>query len=95
MSNARAHAEQEPGTSFYGYLQSGTGSAPGSGYSTPREIREERWAQENAGVEASGLSKLEMRDLYKASGGRKARTKTKAGMAPGGQRDKGGFDAWD
>ena len=59
-----------------------------SGQQTPREIREEKWRQE---AEAqSKPTKLEMREMYKELGGRKARGKGKVG-ATGGARDKGGW----
>ncbi|KAI0761186.1 hypothetical protein BD413DRAFT_249194 [Trametes elegans] len=45
--------------------------SPRSGQQTPREIREEKWRQE---AEAVGKpSKVEMREMYKELGGRKAR----------------------
>ena len=63
-------------------------SAHASGYQTPREIREEKWRQE---AEAQYKpSKLEMREMYKELGGRKARAKGKVGTT-GGVRDKGGW----
>lgn len=88
MSSARTFAENDPKTSIYGYST----SAPGSGYTTPREVREDRWAVENSGVDVNTMSKLEMREMYKANAGRKARGKNKVGMG-GGSRDKGGFEA--
>lgn len=91
MIDARKIAENDPNTSIYGY----SNSNPGSGYNTPRESREERedrWAQENSGADLPSFSKVEMREMYKASGGRKAKGKNKVGMG-GGSRDKGGFDA--
>jgi len=68
--------------------RSGISSPSGSGYQTPREIREEKWRLE-AEVEARP-SKTEMRESYKELGGRKARTKSKVG-ASGGMRDRGGW----
>jgi hypothetical protein len=65
-------------------------STPGSGAQTPREIREERWRAENTVTEKPG--KLEMRQIYKELGGRKARTKAKLGSS-GGVRDRGGWTA--
>lgn len=64
-------------------------SGHGSGYQTPREVREEKWKQE-AEVQAKP-TKLEMREMYKELGGRKARGKGKLGAATGGHRDKGGW----
>jgi len=67
--------------------------ATSSGYQTPRELREEKWKQE-ADTQIKP-SKVEMREMYKELGGRKARAKTKVG-ASGGTRDKGGWgDAFD
>ena len=68
-------------------------STPGSGYQTPREIREERWRLEAEAAEKPG--KLEMREMYKELGGRKSKSKAKLGST-GGIRDKGGWaDATD
>ena len=61
---------------------------PRSGTQTPREIREEKWRQE--AETTSRPSKVEMREMYKELGGRKARSKAKFG---GAVRDKGGWDA--
>ena len=58
----------------------------GSGYQTPREIREERWRLES---ETNKPGKVEMREIYKELGGRKSRTKTKVGATT--TRDKGGW----
>lgn len=90
MIDARKIAENDPNTSIYGYANSN----PPSGYSTPREVREDRWAQENSGLDVPTFSKTEMREMYKATGGRKAKTKTKVGMG-GGSRDKGGYDSYE
>ncbi|KAL6300981.1 hypothetical protein BKA93DRAFT_799455 [Sparassis latifolia] len=69
---------------------SGRSSPSHSGYQTPREMREERWRLE---AEATfSPSKVEMREMYKELGGRKARGKNKVG-ASGGIRDKGGWAA--
>lgn len=62
----------------------------GSGYTTPREVREQKWAEENNAVEKP--SKVEMRGVYKELGGRKAKSKGKVG-ALGGARDRGGWAA--
>jgi hypothetical protein len=59
-----------------------------SGYQTPREIKEEQWKQ--AEESAARPGKVEMREMYKELGGRKARAKTKLGSS--GVRDKGGWD---
>jgi len=61
-----------------------------SGYQTPREIREEQWRAE---AEATKPGKLEMREMYKELGGRKAKSKAKFGSP--GIRDKGGWAAND
>ncbi|KAH9036594.1 hypothetical protein EDB85DRAFT_1939267 [Lactarius pseudohatsudake] len=63
-------------------------SPPGSGYQTPREIREERWRLEAAAVERPG--KAEMREMYKELNGRKSKAKGKLGGITG-IRDKGGW----
>ncbi|KAF9007949.1 hypothetical protein BDQ17DRAFT_1301793 [Cyathus striatus] len=68
---------------------SGYSSASFSGYQTPREIKEEQWKQEAHAASKPG--KLEMREMYKELGGRKAKSKTKLGSS-GGVRDKGGWD---
>ena len=63
-------------------------SPTGSGYMTPREIKEEGWRQE---AEAqSKPTKLEMREMYKELGGRKSKSKGKFGLTAG-LRDKGGW----
>ena len=59
-----------------------------SGQQTPREIREEKWKQEADGV--ARPSKVEMREMYKELGGRKARGKGKLG-GTSGMRDRGGW----
>lgn len=66
---------------------SGAQSANRSGYQTPREIKEEQWRLEAEGGTKPG--KLEMREMYKELGGRKAKTKLKLGSS--GVRDKGGW----
>ena len=58
-----------------------------SGAQTPREIREEKWRFEAEAKEKPG--KLEMREMYKELGGRKARGKGKFGATT---RDKGGWE---
>lgn len=63
-------------------------SPPGSGYQTPKEVREERWRSENDAVAAP--SKVEMREIYKTMEGRKAKGKGKIGTAP--RRDRGGWE---
>ena len=73
---------QPPSMSRSGY------ESPRSGQQTPREIREEKWRQE---AEATAKpSKVEMREMYKELGGRKARGKGKLG-GTGGMRDRGGW----
>jgi len=71
-----------------GYSTSGSRS----GYQTPRELREEQWRAE--ADPASRPSKIELREMYKELGGRKARSKGKVGTT-GGIRDKGGWDLGD
>ena len=64
-----------------------------SGYQTPREIKEEQWRTLS---EATKPGKLEMREMYKELGGRKAKSKMKVGSS--GIRDRGGWVAngeWD
>ncbi|EJD55103.1 hypothetical protein AURDEDRAFT_109569 [Auricularia subglabra TFB-10046 SS5] len=63
------------------------GSPPGSGYQTPKEVREERWKTENDAT--ASPSKLEMREIYKSMDGRKARGK---GKISNKTRDRGGWD---
>ncbi|KAI0056804.1 hypothetical protein BV25DRAFT_1813478 [Artomyces pyxidatus] len=76
---------------------SGYSSPVGSGYQTPREVREERWRLEADTADKPG--KIEMREMYKELGGRKSKAKGKLGSAIG-VRDKGGWaetmgDDWD
>jgi len=68
-------------------------SAYNSGYQTPREIKEDQWRSETGA--AARPNKVEMREMYKELGGRKARSKTKLGST-GPTRDKGGWgqDEW-
>ncbi len=68
-------------------------SAYNSGYQTPREIKEDQWRVDNA--VAAKPNKVEMREMYKEMGGRKARSKAKLGST-GPTRDKGGWgqDEW-
>lgn len=61
---------------------------PRSGTQTPREIREDKWRQE--AEPTSRPSKVEMREMYKELGGRKARGKGKLG-GTAGMRDRGGW----
>ncbi|KAF8310880.1 hypothetical protein DL93DRAFT_2169444 [Clavulina sp. PMI_390] len=77
-------AAEYTSTSRYGYS---TPSAPSSGYSTPRSIREEAWAAE---AQEAATDKGEMRQMYKEMGGRKARAKAKVGMGGKG-KDRGGW----
>ncbi|KAH9949490.1 hypothetical protein B0H21DRAFT_728237 [Amylocystis lapponica] len=66
---------------------SGYSSPSRSGQQTPREAREEKWRLE---ADAAQMSKVEMREMYKELGGRKARGKNKLGGS-GGIRDRGGW----
>ncbi len=59
-----------------------------SGYQTPREIKEEKWREEAEAT--SKPTKVEMREMYKELGGRKARGKGKLGGTTG-MRDRGGW----
>ncbi|EIW65205.1 uncharacterized protein TRAVEDRAFT_160063 [Trametes versicolor FP-101664 SS1] len=66
--------------------------SPRSGQQTPREMREEKWKQD---AEATAKpNKVEMREMYKELGGRKARGKGKLG-GTGGMRDRGGWGEGD
>jgi len=62
-------------------------SRGGSGYQTPREVREEKW---KADAEEVKPGKVEMRALYKELGGRKSKDKSKY-SAGTNARDKGGW----
>ena len=62
--------------------------SPRSGQQTPREVREERWRQEAEST--ARPTKVEMREMYKELGGRKARGKGKLG-GTAGMRDRGGW----
>lgn len=79
-----------PSTPFSRYS-----SAYNSGYQTPREMKEEQWRLEAETTSKPG--KLEMREMYKELGGRKARSKAKLGSS-GPIRDRGGWadgdDGW-
>ncbi|KAI0271741.1 hypothetical protein BC834DRAFT_818627 [Gloeopeniophorella convolvens] len=68
--------------------RSGYTSPSGSGYQTPRELREERWRLEADTSEKPG--KNEMREMYKELNGRKSKAKGKLGGGTG-IRDKGGW----
>jgi hypothetical protein len=70
------------------FSSSRKGTPPGSGYQTPREVREAKWSVENETV--ASPSKIEMREMYKALDGRKAKGKGKIGTTP--RRDRGGWD---
>ncbi|KAF8330330.1 uncharacterized protein EI90DRAFT_3060317 [Cantharellus anzutake] len=80
----RHSAELDGNTSRYGYA---TPQYSGSGHATPKEMREERWAQENSGPNGTGLGKIEMREMYKSLGGRMAKSKNR-----GSGRDRGGWE---
>ncbi|KAG8989587.1 hypothetical protein FRB94_014181 [Tulasnella sp. JGI-2019a] len=62
-------------------------SKGGSGYQTPREIREEKWKAE---AEETKPGKVEMREMYKDLGGRKSKAKAKY-SAGTNSRDRGGW----
>ena len=87
--------ERSPPSTAPSRLGSGynTPSKGVSGYQTPREIKEEQWRCE---AEAAKPGKVEMREMYKELGGRKAKTKLKFGSP--GMRDRGGWavnDDWE
>ncbi|KAG6331085.1 hypothetical protein ID866_8007 [Astraeus odoratus] len=67
---------------------SGRNSPSIDGYRTPKERNEERWRLEEEAQ--SRPNKVELREMYKELGGRKAKTKVKLGSA-GGSRDKTGW----
>ncbi|KAG8904689.1 hypothetical protein FRB99_001330 [Tulasnella sp. 403] len=69
------------------YFYSSTPSYTGSGYQTPREIREEKWRAE---AEDSRPTKNEMREMYKELNGRKSKAKSKF-QTNVSARDKGGW----
>uniref|UniRef100_A0A0W0FHX1 F-box domain-containing protein n=1 Tax=Moniliophthora roreri TaxID=221103 RepID=A0A0W0FHX1_MONRR len=63
----------------------------GSGYQTPKEVREEKWRLEAESRDSPG--KVEMRAMYKELGGRKSKAKGSVGaVGRRGVRDKGGWD---
>ncbi|KAL4065762.1 hypothetical protein V8B97DRAFT_1874835 [Scleroderma yunnanense] len=68
---------------------SGHNSPSRDGYQTPKERNEEKWRLEEEAQ--SRPNKVEMREMYKELGGRKAKSKVKLGSA-GGARDKTGWD---
>ena len=68
---------------------SGGNSGTASGYTTPKEVREEQWRLESQAQAKPG--KIEMREMYKELGGRKSKGKGKFGQATAGVRDKGGW----
>lgn len=76
--------------SFSSGLNGSSSPRSGSGYVTPREAREEQWRQE--AVEKAKPGKVEMREMYKELGGRKAKAKNKFSAGNQGVRDKGGWD---
>jgi len=75
------------GANYYVRTGASTPSYAGSGYQTPREIREEKWKQE---ADETKPTKNEMRDMYKELGGRKAKTKGKY-QTDTTSRDRGGW----
>ena len=83
MKTSKQRDADQAATS-YSYSRSST--PLGSGYQTPREIREEQWRAENETV--SKPTKNEMREIYKDMGGRKSKSKNKVGA---GDRDRGGW----
>lgn len=96
LDNRKKIAKEEAGTlgltGYYtstGYSRSGTASYAGYGYQTPREMREEQWKAE---ADTSRPGKVEMREMYKELGGRKAKAKTKFQTSTT-SRDRGGWTA--
>lgn len=90
-----ANAYSRPYSSSSGYASPSShnytsSSGLNSGQQTPRERREEAWSAEASG--ATKPNKVEMREMYKELGGRKARNKTKLGADTGVTRDRGGWD---
>lgn len=88
MNAKRQRHKDEAAAPLFAYSYSRPGTRPqtplASGYQTPRELREEKWKQEES--EVNTVSKTEMREIYKEMGGRKAK-KSKTGMV-GGVRDR-------
>jgi len=70
-----------------GYSSPSRGGGGGSGWQTPREIREEKWKVD---AEESRLGKIEMREMYKELNGRKSKAKSKYQTGTGA-RDRGGW----
>lgn len=62
-------------------------SRGGSGYQTPREVKEERWKLD---AEETKPGKVEMREMYKELGGRKSKSKSKYQTGTT-VRDRGGW----
>jgi hypothetical protein len=88
----RSRAERSPTSASFSRGESGYASPSlSTGYQTPRELKEEQWKLE---AQVAKPGKVEMREMYKELGGRKARAKTKLGSS--GIRDKGGWneDGW-
>lgn len=88
----KSRAERSPTSASFSRGSSGYASPSlSTGYQTPRELKEEQWKLE---AQVAKPGKVEMREMYKELGGRKARAKTKLGSS--GIRDKGGWneDVW-
>ena len=88
----KSRAERSPTSASFSRGSSGYASPSlSTGYQTPRELKEEQWKLE---AQVGKPGKVEMREMYKELGGRKARAKTKLGSS--GIRDKGGWieDGW-
>jgi hypothetical protein len=88
----KSRAEWSPTSASFSRGSSGYASPSlSTGYQTPRELKEEQWKLE---AQIGKPGKVEMREMYKELGGRKARAKTKLGSS--GIRDKGGWseDGW-
>ena len=86
LQTVAARDSDKLGPIYHSY--SGRSTPLGSGAQTPREVREERWRQEAEGE--TRPSKVEMREMYKELGGRKARGKGRLGGTTG-MRDRGGW----
>jgi len=88
----KSRADRSPTSASFSRGSSGYASPSlSTGYQTPRELKEEQWKLE---AQLAKPGKVEMREMYKELGGRKARAKTKLGSS--GIRDKGGWndDGW-
>lgn len=90
--DSRRKADKESGRSpaYFALAEASTSysSRGGSGYQTPREVKEERWKAE---ADETRPGKVEMREMYKELGGRKSKAKGKYQTSVSA-RDKGGWE---